>query len=78
MFEDLFDRLDLTGEPHEYVVCKECKRSFKTIEYSHLKHKHGIDIKKYENKYPDAERISSIALLKLGRIDEFNNRINDK
>lgn len=61
----------MEGEPHEYVVCRECGQEFKSIEWSHLKHKHDMTIEEYEEKYPEAERICTETLLKMQGKDEL-------
>jgi len=63
------------GEPHEYVTCRVCGKRFKTIEASHLAWKHGMTIEDYETMYPDAERVSTRTLVKLGRMKEYNERM---
>lgn len=68
----------LEGEPHDFVRCRECGNKYKTIEHSHLK-THDMSIEDYEEKYPDAERVSTETLAKLlpQRFDQFKERIHD-
>lgn len=73
--DELFDKLHLCGEPHTHVTCRECGKRYKTIEHSHLKHKHGMSINEYEYKYPDVERICTRTLIKLGRFDDVLERL---
>ena len=56
--------------PYKYVRCKLCGRLFKSNEYSHLIHKHGITIEEYERMFPYSPRISIETLRKLGRYKE--------
>ncbi len=66
---------DLCGEePHDYVVCRECGQKFKSIEHSHLVHKHNMTIEEYENKYPNAKRVCTDTLIKLGRTEQAMRR----
>lgn len=65
----------LSGYPHDYVVCRECGKKFKTIEWSHLHHKHNMDIDEYERKYPNSPRVCTKTLLRLGRFKEVKDRI---
>lgn len=57
--------------PFDEVPCRECGKTFRSVEYSHLTHKHGMDIGEYEEKYPDSPRICTQMLEKLGRTDEI-------
>lgn len=61
-------------EPHDFVICRECGQKFKSIEHSHLVHKHNMTIEEYESKYPEAERVCTETLYKLGRIEEARSR----
>lgn len=56
--------------PRDRVKCMECGMSLKCVEYSHLSHKHGMDIDQYEEKYPNSPRISINTLERLGRFEE--------
>lgn len=68
----------ISREPIDYVVCRECGKTYKTIEWSHLKHKHDMTIEEYEEKYPDAPRICIKTLRKLnGKEDELWQRIKE-
>ena len=53
--------------PYKYVRCKLCGQLFKSVEYSHLIHKHGITIEEYERMFPNSPRVSIETLRKLGR-----------
>lgn len=56
--------------PIDEVPCRECGQHFRCVEWSHLMHKHGMDIDEYEEKYPDSPRICTEMLKALGRSGE--------
>lgn len=43
------------GEGAEYVSCRLCRRAYRTISYSHLRHRHHLGIQQYRRKFPDAQ-----------------------
>lgn len=58
------------GIPYDYVICMECGKRMKSVEYSHLIHKHGMTIEEYERKWYKSPRVCINTLLRLGRIRE--------
>lgn len=50
------DRLTegVLNEGGAYVVCRECNKQMKQIQYRHLKYSHDMTIDEYKSKYPKA------------------------
>jgi len=62
--------------PFDEVKCMLCGKRMKSVEASHLWHKHGITTKQYERMFPCAPRVSIWTLRKLGRYEEAQELFN--
>jgi len=61
--------------PFDEVKCMICGKRMKSVEYSHLIHKHGITIEEYERMFPNSPRVCINTLIKLGRYREAEEMI---
>ena len=57
--------------PYDEVRCMLCGKRMKSVEWSHLWHKHGVTIEEYERIFPNSPRVCIETLEKLGRYDEI-------